>query len=225
VRVVRVITPGHATIGIMATVLLVLVVVLVIGGLVFGVVSLLSGDDPGLVPAEPDGLARSLPNDRSLHEEDLKEVRFDVALRGYRMAQVDRMLRRTAYDLGYKDEMIAVLEAEVIALREGRLEDAELLRKAREGASSPSAAVEPAPREANPTAWAPETGEDLSVTVNDVDEADSASSADHTDEVPGGDEPDLPREGSLRRREPVVADALAVADGSTADASDRSAHA
>jgi hypothetical protein len=49
---------------------------------------------------------------------------------------VDRVLRRTAYDLGYKDEMIAVLEAEVAALREGRPEDAELLRKARESAAS-----------------------------------------------------------------------------------------
>jgi DivIVA domain-containing protein len=72
-----------------------------------------------------------------LHEADLKEVRFDLAFRGYRMAQVDRVLRRTAYDLGYKDEMIAVLEAEVAALREGRLNDAEVLRKAREEAASP----------------------------------------------------------------------------------------
>jgi DivIVA domain-containing protein len=70
-------------------------------------------------------------------EHDLKAVRFDVGLRGYRMAQVDRVLRRTAYDIGYKDEMIAVLEAEVTALREGRAEDAELLRKAREAAAAP----------------------------------------------------------------------------------------
>lgn len=123
----------------MATVLLALVVVLVIAALVFGVVTLLSGDDPGLTAAEPDGRALPLPNNRSLTELDLKTVRFDVELRGYRMAQVDRVLRRTAYDVGYKDEMIAVLEAEVAALREGRIEDAELLRKARESAASPSA--------------------------------------------------------------------------------------
>jgi DivIVA domain-containing protein len=77
-----------------------------------------------------------LPNNRSLTEADLKDVRFDLTVRGYRMGQVDRVLRRTAYDLGYKDEMIAVLEAEVAALREGRQEDAELLRKARESAAS-----------------------------------------------------------------------------------------
>lgn len=122
----------------MATALLVLVVVLVIAALVFGVVTLLSGDDPGLSTVETDGRALPLPNNRSLTEVDLKTVRFDVELRGYRMAQVDRVLRRTAYDVGYKDEMIAVLEAEVIALREGRVEDAELLRKARESAANPA---------------------------------------------------------------------------------------
>src|SRR5688572_9123385 len=123
----------------MTMLLLALVVVLVVAGLVFGVVSLLSGDDPGMSPADPDGWVRPLPNDRSLHEQDLQRVRFDVALRGYRMTQVDRMLRRTAYDLGYKDEMIAVLEAEVTALRDGRSEDADLLRKARESAANPEA--------------------------------------------------------------------------------------
>jgi hypothetical protein len=51
------------------------------------------------------------------------------------MEQVDLALRRTAYDLGYKEEMITVLEAEVAALREGRHEDAELLRKVREEAA------------------------------------------------------------------------------------------
>src|SRR5690242_13938186 len=97
----------------MATVFLVLVVVLVVAALVFGVVTLLSGEDPGISPVDPDGRAQPLPNNRSLTETDLKQVRFDMTLRGYRMGQVDRVLRRTAYDLGYKDEMIAVLEAEV----------------------------------------------------------------------------------------------------------------
>ncbi|HEX6872339.1 MAG TPA: DivIVA domain-containing protein, partial [Micromonosporaceae bacterium] len=115
----------------MATVLLVLVVVLVVAGLVYAVVSLLTGEDPALVAVEPDGRALPLPNNRSLTEADLKAVKFDLALRGYRMAQVDRVLRRTAYDLGYKDEMIAVLEAEVAALRDGRADDAETLRQAR----------------------------------------------------------------------------------------------
>src|SRR4051794_38016071 len=131
----------------MPTALLVLVVVLVVAALVFGVVSLLSGDDPGLGPAEPDGRAVPLPNNRSLTEDDLKNVRFDVGVRGYRMDQVDRVLRRTSYDLGYKDEMIAVLDAEVAALREGRREDADLLRKAREAAANPTPAAGPGDRD------------------------------------------------------------------------------
>ncbi|GAA1764044.1 DivIVA domain-containing protein [Luedemannella helvata] len=117
----------------MGSLVLVLVIALVVGALIFGVLALLSGDDPGLVPAEAD-YALPLPADRPLVEDDLAEVRFDTALRGYRMAQVDRALRRAAYDIGYKDEMISVLEAEISALREGRAEDAELMRKARENA-------------------------------------------------------------------------------------------
>jgi DivIVA domain-containing protein len=192
--------------------LLVLVVVLVVAGLVFGVVSLLSGDDPGMSPADPDGWARPLPNDRSLQERDLQQVRFDVSLRGYRMAQVDRVLRRTAYDLGYKDEMIAVLEAEVIALREGRREDADLLRKARESAASPmSSATEP-PVGGHPALDAGSAGDDgdqvddfaLTVHGGPADGADTdwpvRPDADVTE-----DQPDLPREGSLRRR-PAVAE-------------------
>src|SRR5688572_17234858 len=123
----------------MGSLVLVLVIALVVGALIFGVLALLSGDDPGLVPAEPDH-ALPLPASRPLTETDLGGLRFDVALRGYRMAQVDRALRRAAYDIGYKDEMIAVLEAEVAALREGRLEDADLLRKAREAAANPEPA-------------------------------------------------------------------------------------
>jgi len=40
-------------------------------------------------------------------------------------------LRRAAYDVGYKTELVAVLEAEVAALREGRQDDADELQKAR----------------------------------------------------------------------------------------------
>jgi len=189
----------------MATVFLVLVVVLVVAALVFGVVTLLSGEDPGIAPVEPDGRAQPLPNNRSLTEGDLKQVRFDLTLRGYRMAQVDRVLRRTAYDLGYKDEMIAVLEAEVSALRDGRVEDAELLRKARETAGNP----EPSPVRVNET-----PGLDVDAHAPGPDAHDEPPAA-HAEE-PGPDpepEPDpqpdpLPREGSLLRRpEPAAADA------------------
>jgi DivIVA domain-containing protein len=124
--------------------LLLVVVALTVGAVVFGVTVLLTGGDPGLSAAEPDGRAVPLPGTRPLVEADIEHVRFDTALRGYRMAQVDQAMRRAAYDIGYKDELINVLEAEVAALRSGRFPDAEVLRRAREAArSAAGATVEP----------------------------------------------------------------------------------
>ncbi len=118
----------------MGQLLLLLVVALVVAAVVFGVTVLVTGNDPGLAPVEPDGRAVPLPGDRPLHESDVGEVRFDTAVRGYRMEQVDQAMRRAAYDIGYKDELIGVLEAEVTALREGRTADAEVLMRTREAA-------------------------------------------------------------------------------------------
>ncbi|MFI6075212.1 DivIVA domain-containing protein [Actinoplanes sp. NPDC051343] len=128
----------------MGQLLLFIVVAVVVAAIVFGVTVMLGGGDSGLTPVEADGHAVPLPTDRPLGEEDMGQTRFDVAWRGYRMAQVDQALQRAAYDIGYKGELIGVLEAEVAALREGRLADADVLRKAREAAVAP---VIPAPAE------------------------------------------------------------------------------
>jgi DivIVA domain-containing protein len=117
----------------MAQLLLLLTGALVVGVIVFGVTVLITGGD-GLGEVEPDGQSVPLPAARPLVEEDVAAVRFDTAVRGYRMAQVDQALRRAAYDIGYKDELIQVLEAEVVALREGRTDDADALREARDAA-------------------------------------------------------------------------------------------
>jgi DivIVA domain-containing protein len=137
----------------MGQLLLFIVVALTVAAIVFGVTVMVSGGDPGLTPVEPDGRALPLPGDRPLGEEDVVSARFDTALRGYRMAQVDQALQRAAYDIGYKGELIGVLEAEVAALREGRTADADVLRRAREAAVQPPLpepavvvpAVDPAP--------------------------------------------------------------------------------
>ncbi|MBG0566944.1 DivIVA domain-containing protein [Actinoplanes aureus] len=131
----------------MGQLLLFIVVALVVATIVFGVTVLLSGGDSGLTPVEPDGRAVPLPSDRPLGESDISETRFDTTWRGYRMAQVDQALQRAAYDIGYKGELIGVLEAEVAALREGRLEDADALRRAREVAAAPPGAAAPPPTE------------------------------------------------------------------------------
>ncbi|WBB72994.1 DivIVA domain-containing protein [Micromonospora sp. WMMD1128] len=137
----------------MGQVLLLLVVALTVAAVVFGVTVLVSGRDPGLVPAEPDGRSVPLPGARPLGESDVTGVRFDTALRGYRMAQVDAALRRAAYDIGYKSELIGVLEAENTALREGRTEDADALRQAREEAAATS--LEADPSDADPSSTGP----------------------------------------------------------------------
>ena len=124
----------------MSQFLLVLAVALTVGTVIFGVMVAIGGGQE-LRPVEPDGRAVPLPADRPLVESDVSELRFDLAWRGYRMDQVDEALRRAAYDIGYKEELIKVLEAEVAALREGRLPEAENLRRTREAALTPTSAA------------------------------------------------------------------------------------
>ena len=195
----------------MGQVLLLLVVALTVAAVVFGVTVLVTGRDPGLAPAEPDGKAVPLPGTRPLRESDVGEVRFDTALRGYRMAQVDQAMRRAAYDIGYKTELIGVLEAEVAALREGRTADADALRRAREQA----AGEQPAPAEAasetqppTPAAAGPDDappagsgsdavreagGDAVRAPVGAGGDAVRAQAEAGDDDVPGDD--DRPRDG------------------------------
>jgi DivIVA domain-containing protein len=125
----------------MSQLLLFIVVALVVAAIVFGVTVMMGGGDSGLTPVEPDGRAVPLPSDRPLGEDDISRTQFDTAWRGYRMGQVDQALQRAAYDIGYKGELISVLEAEVTALREGRTADADALRRAREAAIAPAEPV------------------------------------------------------------------------------------
>jgi DivIVA domain-containing protein len=126
----------------MGELLLLLIAALVVGAVVFGVAVLITGDDQGIEGHEPDGRAIPLPTTRPLGETDVTQLRFDTVIRGYRMAQVDAAFRRAAYDIGYKEELIQVLEAEVTALREGRTEDADALQQAREAAMSGATSAE-----------------------------------------------------------------------------------
>src|SRR5437773_6097433 len=142
----------------MGQLLLLVAGALAVGAIGFGIAALLSGGDPGLVAVEPDGRAVPLPGVRPLSETDVAALRFDTGLRGYRMAQVDAALRRTAYDIGYKEELIQVLEAEVDALRDGRIEDADALRRARRAAARPDTPEPPTPAEP-PAPGAPGAGE------------------------------------------------------------------
>jgi DivIVA domain-containing protein len=189
----------RVTIVPMGQLLLYIAAALVIAAIVFGVTVLLGGGDSGLAPTEPDGRAVPLPGDRPLAEEDIIRTRFDTALRGYRMSQVDQALQRAAYDIGYKGELIGVLEAEVEALREGRTADADMLRRAREAALAPPVVTddpaeitepaEPAPRPPGPAddAAAPPAGDPP------VQNAEPAAVEPPTaDRLPGGENGERP---------------------------------
>ena len=154
----------------MGQLLILLAVALVAAALAWGVAVLLMGRDQGLDPAEPDGRAIPLPTARPLTESDVGAVRFDAVARGYRMDQVDQALRRVAYDIGYKEELIGVLEAEVAALREGRLDDADALRQAREAAQRPRGASARQPAAVEEPAAVDESEPDDAVDDDAVDD-------------------------------------------------------
>ena len=74
-------------------------------------------DEPLLVEAPPDRIEPRLPDDRALQADDLGDVRFDVAVRGYRMAQVDAVLERVAGELRDRDDRLQRAESEAERLR------------------------------------------------------------------------------------------------------------
>jgi len=169
---------------------LLLIAALVVGGIVFGVAVLITGDDQGIEGHEPDGLAVPLPSTRPLGERDVSQVRFDTAIRGYRMAQVDAAFRRAAYDIGYKEELIQVLEAEVNALRDGRSDDAEALRRAREAAVGGA------------TDTAAES--DLDIDLDDSDKEDNVDEAEEPLAVADDEDAGEPETDGSRRRSSSV---------------------
>lgn len=182
----------------MSQFLLVVAVALTVGAIVFGLTVLLSGDEPGLRPVEPDGQAVPLPADRPLSESDLAQVRFDTALRGYRMGQVDAALRRAGYDIGYKDELIRVLLAEVDALRQGRTAEAEALRESRLAAlaavadqpAEPAVADEPAEPTAADEPAEPAAADDRAVAESAVTDGTTDAEPEPADAEPASKVPD-----------------------------------
>ncbi|MEU8165852.1 DivIVA domain-containing protein [Micromonospora sp. NPDC049004] len=187
----------------MGQLLLLLVVALTVAAVVFGVTVLVSGRDPGLAPTEPDSQAIPLPGTRPLRESDVGAVRFDTGLRGYRMAQVDQAMRRAAYDIGYKSELIGVLESEVIALREGRIDDADALRQAREQAATavPAAATAESDADGSPADAVP-------APTSSAADSDGVAPGDSepTDRTPTDSEPTAhkPADGEPTDREPAA---------------------
>jgi DivIVA domain-containing protein len=72
-----------------------IVVVIVLGG----VAVVAAGRGTPMAPAYDDRPDALVPADRPLTGADLRELRFSVALRGYRMSEVDALLTRLGAEL------------------------------------------------------------------------------------------------------------------------------
>jgi DivIVA domain-containing protein len=75
----------------------------------FATAVLVTRGDPLLAPVQPDRADLALPG-RALRAEDVRSVRFSLALRGYRMGEVDEVLARLAEELSARDCRLAALE-------------------------------------------------------------------------------------------------------------------
>jgi len=89
------------------TVLQYLVIAAVIGLVVFGLAVFVFGRGEQLAPLSPRTSPTELP-DRAMTAEDVRKVRFAMALRGYRMSDVDWALERMATEL---DRLRAEIDA------------------------------------------------------------------------------------------------------------------
>lgn len=91
------------------------------------------GGGGSLPEAVHDRIAARLPQDRPLSRHDVDEIRLPMAVRGYRMDEVDDVLDRLGAELAYRDSRIAELEA------------AAAVRGAVEAGSGPQPGLEPLP--------------------------------------------------------------------------------
>ncbi|WP_394430727.1 DivIVA domain-containing protein [Streptomyces sp. SGAir0957] len=74
--------------------------------------AVLGGGDGGALHEEPSQFyADPLPQDRPLARADVEELRLPVAVRGYRMAEVDDALNRLGAELAERDARISELES------------------------------------------------------------------------------------------------------------------
>jgi DivIVA domain-containing protein len=86
--------------------------VVVVAALLVGVVLLALGRGDGLADEELDNVVVELPEGRPLTPADIESVRLPLALRGYRMAEVDRVLDRLSGEIASRDARIRQLQGE-----------------------------------------------------------------------------------------------------------------
>lgn len=75
------------------------------------------GDGGALKDSDPDRIDDRLPADRPVIRGDIDAVRLPVAVRGYRMLDVDEVLDRLGAELAERDARIAELESSLAGAR------------------------------------------------------------------------------------------------------------
>lgn len=91
--------------------------ILAVLGILVGAAFLATYEGEVLRDPHPDDRDAELPPG-AVQPEDVAELRFDLALRGYRMAEVDRVLHRLAGELAARDTRIAELEQALVDSRD-----------------------------------------------------------------------------------------------------------
>jgi DivIVA domain-containing protein len=88
---------------------LLIAMVVVVAAVTLAVIG--GGDSAALPEAAPEQLVDPLPVGRPVGRADVEAVRLPVAVRGYRMADVDDVLGRLGAELAERDARIAELES------------------------------------------------------------------------------------------------------------------
>ncbi|MDH6135076.1 DivIVA domain-containing protein [Kitasatospora sp. MAA4] len=89
------------------------VIVVAMAVVVGGAALVALGGGGSLPEAVQDRIAARLPQERPLNRHDVDEIRLPMAVRGYRMEEVDDVLDRLGAELAYRDQRISELEAAV----------------------------------------------------------------------------------------------------------------
>ncbi|WP_344858889.1 DivIVA domain-containing protein [Amycolatopsis ultiminotia] len=94
----------------MTTALIYLVVVLLVAAVVFLLAAVVFGRGEELAPLPPGSSPTRLPAE-DITGDDLRKVRFQLVLRGYKMSEVDWVLRRLGSEVDELRAQVARLEA------------------------------------------------------------------------------------------------------------------
>ena len=100
---------------------------LVVGGVLFLAASFAFGRGEEMSPVLPEGTPLELPEDRLARGDDLRSLKLSVALRGYRMDEVDWLLDRLSDQVDSRDREIARLRSVLHVEPVGATDEPELL--------------------------------------------------------------------------------------------------